>query len=125
MPGSKHDPGRTLGERLGHALAQFIFQRTLDAGIDRKGCGSVDLLFLEKQVHEGVAMSDLNNAVLEMRLQEKNLFLYDDPGARIEADSQAAKALQTLESERRALREVSAGPELAILRSTIFEARPT
>jgi len=43
------------------------------------GVAVFDLMFLERQVHEGVAVSDLNNAVLEMRRQEKNLFRYGKP----------------------------------------------
>jgi signal transduction histidine kinase len=40
-----------------------------------------DLIFVEKQVIKGEAISDLKDAVLEMRREEKNLFLYTDPQA--------------------------------------------
>lgn len=72
------------------------------------GIAVFDLLFLERQVREGVAVSDLNKAVLEMRRQEKNLFLYEDPAAWSEADRQAARALEILDAERGPLSEVAA-----------------
>jgi two-component system NtrC family sensor kinase len=71
------------------------------------GIAVFDLMFLERQVHEGVAVSDLNNAVLEMRRQEKNLFLYRDPDALIETGMHAAAALAILRSERTVLAKVS------------------
>ena len=37
-----------------------------------------DLLFLQRQVTEGEVVSNLKDAVLEMRREEKNLFLYAD-----------------------------------------------
>ena len=36
----------------------------------------LDLLFLERQVSEGKIISDLKDAIMEMRREEKNLFLY-------------------------------------------------
>ncbi len=55
-----------------------------------------DLLFLERQVTEGEVVSDLKDAVLEMRREEKNLFLYTDKGALLRADAHAADALKIL-----------------------------
>ena len=47
--------------------------------ITHGGIAVFDLLLLEHQLHEGMAISDLNNAVRGMRSQEKNhLFLYGD-----------------------------------------------
>lgn len=40
-----------------------------------------DLLFLERQVTQGEVVSDLKDAVMEMRREEKNLFLYADADA--------------------------------------------
>lgn len=56
-----------------------------------------DILFLERQVAEGVVVSDLKDAVKEMRLEEKNLFLYVDDEARLRADEHAATALKILQ----------------------------
>jgi signal transduction histidine kinase len=55
-----------------------------------------DLLFLERQVTEGEVVSDLKDAVLEMRREEKNLFLYTDEGALLRADIHAADSLKIL-----------------------------
>lgn len=55
-----------------------------------------DLLFLERQVTEGEVVSDLKDAILEMRREEKNLFLYADPDAFSRADEQAALSLKIL-----------------------------
>jgi len=71
------------------------------------GIAVFDLMFLEQQVHEGVAVSDLNNAVLEMRRQEKNLFLYGNPDALAETGMHAETALGILRNERAALATVS------------------
>ncbi len=55
-----------------------------------------DLLFLERQVAEGEVVSDLKDAVLEMRREEKNLFLYADADALLRADEYAADSLKIL-----------------------------
>jgi len=54
------------------------------------------LLFLERQVSEGKVVGDLKDAVLEMRREEKNLFLYADPDALNRADEQALLSLGIL-----------------------------
>ena len=56
-----------------------------------------DLLFLERQVTEGEVVSDLKDAVLEMRREEKNLFLYADADALIRADEYAVTSLRILQ----------------------------
>jgi len=56
-----------------------------------------DLLFLERQVSEGEIVSDLKDAVLEMRREEKNLFLYTDIDALLRADEYAASSLKILQ----------------------------
>ncbi len=56
-----------------------------------------DLLFLEQQVTEGEIVSDLRDAVFEMRREEKNLFLYKDTDALFRADEHAVFSLEILE----------------------------
>jgi signal transduction histidine kinase len=56
-----------------------------------------DLLFLERQVAEGEVVSDLKDAVLEMRREEKNLFLYADTDAFSRADEHATLSLRILQ----------------------------
>ncbi len=83
------------------------------------GIAVFELIFLERQVHEGVAVSDLNNAVLEMRRQEKNLFLYKDPDALTDAEMHAGAALEILRSEQSVLTTVSTTHLLASLADSI------
>jgi signal transduction histidine kinase len=59
----------------------------------------LDLLFLEKQVYEGVSVSDLNDLTLEMRREEKNLFLYGHVEALQAARRYAKKARGILTRE--------------------------
>ena len=59
-----------------------------------------DLLYLERQVAEGEVVSDLKDAVLEMRREEKNLFLYADADALLRADEYAATSLKILQEYR-------------------------
>jgi len=87
------------------------------------GIAVFDLLFLERQVYEGVAVSSLNASILEMRRQEKNLFLYADLGALAEADQLAAETLQTLHTEQPVFADVSNKDELHALESAIHEYR--
>lgn len=56
-----------------------------------------DLLFLERQVTEGEVVSDLKDAVLEMRREEKNLFLYTDTDAFTRADEYILLSLSILQ----------------------------
>lgn len=62
-----------------------------------------DLLFLERQVTEGEVVSDLKDAVLEMRREEKSLFLYADTDAFSRADEHAALSLRILQEYQTAL----------------------
>ncbi|MBT3048368.1 MAG: ATP-binding protein [Candidatus Thiodiazotropha sp.] len=57
---------------------------------------ALDLLFLQRQIREGEVVSDLQEAVLEMRREEKNLFLYADSEARSRADLYAESSLEIL-----------------------------
>ena len=63
----------------------------------------LDLLFLERQVREGEVVSDLKDAVLEMRREEKNLFLYTDNEALRRADLFAETSLVILREHKQAL----------------------
>lgn len=56
----------------------------------------LDLMFLERQVIEGQLAAELKDSVLEMRREEKNLFLYTDTDALTRADKHAEKSLQIL-----------------------------
>ncbi|HYQ72209.1 MAG TPA: hypothetical protein VET88_09815, partial [Gammaproteobacteria bacterium] len=87
------------------------------------GIAVFNLMFLERQVHEGVAVSDLNNAVLEMRRQEKNLFLYGDPDALGDTEMHAGTALAIVRNEHAALSTVSTTQLLATLAATIESYR--
>lgn len=59
----------------------------------------LDMLFLENRVHQGLVVAKLEYAVMEMRLQEKNLFLYGDREAGARADGYADQAQGLLSSE--------------------------
>lgn len=87
------------------------------------GIAVLDLMFLERQVYAGVAVSDLNDTVLEMRRQEKNLFLYADSTTLSQADGRAGKALDILEAEQTVLVEVSNPVELEALERSLGEYR--
>ncbi|MFW2439898.1 MAG: ATP-binding protein [Arenicellales bacterium] len=56
----------------------------------------LDLMFLERQVTKGEVVADLNASVLEMRREEKNLFLYTHPDALVKADEHASDSLKLL-----------------------------
>jgi two-component system NtrC family sensor kinase len=87
------------------------------------GIAVFDLLFLERQVHEGVAVSSLNASILEMRRQEKNLFLYADLAALAEADHLAAASLKAINTEQLVLVDVANKDELDTLKRAIHEYR--
>jgi len=70
------------------------------------------LLFLEHQVSEGKVVGNLKDAVLEMRREEKNLFLYADTAALTRADEHAALSLDILDEYNATLGAImgAAGP---------------
>ncbi len=70
-----------------------------------------DLLFLGRQVTEGSVVSNLKDAVLEMRREEKNLFLYADTEALSRADKYAADSLEILQNHRAFLGSIVQGPD--------------
>lgn len=65
-----------------------------------------DLWLLERQVAEGRAVAELRDAVLEMRREEKNLFLYGDDAAWRDADHRAAKSLAILRRHAESLDQI-------------------
>ncbi|MEJ2619932.1 MAG: ATP-binding protein [Candidatus Thiodiazotropha sp.] len=56
----------------------------------------LDLLFLQRQISEGKVVSDLQSAISEMRMEEKNLFLYADQTALARADLFADSSIDIL-----------------------------
>ena len=70
----------------------------------------LDLLFLEHQVTEGEVVSDLKDAVLEMRREEKNLFLYADDDAFSLTNEQAILSLSIINEYQDNLAEILPSP---------------
>jgi signal transduction histidine kinase len=62
-----------------------------------------DLLFLERKVTQEELVSDLKDAVLEMRREEKNLFLYGDREALERAGREATRSLRIVQQQRSTL----------------------
>ena len=63
------------------------------------GLGTIaflDLLFLENRISESTTVTTFKETVLEMRREEKNLFLYSDPDAHVRADAHATRLLALL-----------------------------
>lgn len=56
----------------------------------------LDLLFLESRIAESRIVTSLKDSVLDMRREEKNLFLYSDPDAHARADAHAVLLLESL-----------------------------
>ena len=79
----------------------------------------LDLLFLERQVTEGEAVSDLKDSVLEMRREEKNLFLYADIDAYSRADEHAAFSLDILQAHQAALAAIMSQSDSSFMANTI------
>ncbi len=65
-----------------------------------------DLLFLERQVTREEVVFDLRDAVLEMRREEKNLFLYGDRDALRRALFKAERSQQILQQQRTTLENI-------------------
>jgi signal transduction histidine kinase len=79
----------------------------------------LDLRFLERQVREGEVVSDLKDAVLEMRREEKNLFLYSDPQALTRAQEYAAVSLNILRKQKASLDAALPGSNLSATSSAL------
>ena len=65
-----------------------------------------DLLFLGRQLAEGEVVSNLKDEVLEMRRDEKNLFLYSDINALSRADEHAEFAQNILQDNDKTLSSI-------------------
>lgn len=70
-----------------------------------------DLLFLGQQVKEGGIVNDLKEEVLEMRREEKNLFLYSDSNALSRADEHAALSCKILQQHQKTLAAIIDKPD--------------
>lgn len=79
----------------------------------------LDLLFLERQVEQGITITNLETAIQDMRRDEKNLFLYQDTNAGREADKFAVVALQELVLAPQALAAVGNVLQVGQLRTTL------
>jgi signal transduction histidine kinase len=73
----------------------------------------LDLLFLQRQIREGEVVSNLMNAVSEMRREEKNLFLYADREARSRTDLSAESSLNILRKYEASLAALMQQPDLS------------
>ncbi len=101
-----------LGSLRGKITSAYI---ALAVGIVMLGVVAyLDLLFLERQVTEGEVVSDLKDTVLEMRREEKNLFLYADIDALSRADEHAAASLEILQDYQTALSAINRDFDLLI-----------
>ncbi|MBW9261491.1 MAG: hypothetical protein K1566_03570 [Candidatus Thiodiazotropha sp. (ex. Lucinisca nassula)] len=72
-------------------------------------------MFLEQQVTEGEVVTDLKGAVLEMRREEKNLFLYNDNEALTRANEYAVSALDIVRRYKTSLGQIMGRPKSSIL----------
>jgi signal transduction histidine kinase len=79
----------------------------------------LDLLFLERQVTEGEVVSDLKDSVLEMRREEKNLFLYTDMEALSRADGHAVDSLAILQEQQATLDAILPDSNLSVTISSL------
>jgi signal transduction histidine kinase len=86
---------------------------------------SADLLFLERHVHEGVAVSAFQETAQEMRRHEKNYFLYrarGEAGADLAA-ARAAAAQMAASLDSADLVAVARGDELSALKQALGRYR--
>lgn len=70
----------------------------------------LDMLFLENRVQEGVVVANLEYSIMEMRRQEKNLFLYSDQGAGREAGALATHASRLVREEDALFQQLGEAP---------------
>jgi C4-dicarboxylate-specific signal transduction histidine kinase len=83
----------------------------------------LDLLFLEQRVEQGMAVTNLEATVQDMRREEKNLFLYRDATAGREADKLAGQALGWLTEAPEALAAVGQPLQLRQLHTVLNDYR--
>ena len=89
-----------------HRKITFAFSSLAVLVVGVAALAFLDLLFLERQVEQGITITTLETAIQDMRREEKNLFLYQDVSAGQAADTFAATALQTLQTSPQTLAEV-------------------
>lgn len=82
-----------------------------------------DLLFLERQVAEGEVVTDLKDTILEMRREEKNLFLYEDTDALYRAIERADSSLKILQGNLPALKKIIHKGDLPSMLETLNNYR--
>jgi len=90
-----------------HRKITFAFSSLAVLVVGVAALAFLDLLFLERQVEQGITITTLETAIQDMRREEKNLFLYQDVSAGQAADTFAATALQTLQTSPQTLAEVA------------------
>ena len=66
----------------------------------------IDMLYLDSRVYQGIAVSRIEHAVIEMRLHEKNLFLYKDDAAGLNTDKFAVLAMNQLKNEKETIKDL-------------------
>ena len=78
-----------------------------------------DLRYLERRIGSGVVIYEFLDAVLEVRLQEKNFFLYANERNLQSALDYAGKAEGILKANRRAFLALQSAPELRAMESLL------
>jgi len=102
-----------------HRKITFAFSSLAVLVVGVAALAFLDLLFLERQVEQGITITNLETAIQDMRREEKNLFLYQDTNAGKEADKFAANALQELQASPQALAEVGNVLQVGQLHTTL------
>lgn len=74
-----------------------------------------DLVFLERQIAEGKVVTDLKDAMLEMRREEKNLFLYGDAEAFVGVRRHAERIKKVVGERRDSLSAILSSEDVARL----------
>lgn len=82
-----------------------------------------DLMFLQRQVTEGEVVSNLKDAVLEMRREEKNLFLYADDETLSRVNGFVDASLDILDRHAGVLGEIMRGYEPSSMTRSLIEYR--
>jgi signal transduction histidine kinase len=82
-----------------------------------------NMAYLEQRVDQGLVVSRLEHGVMEMRLQEKNLFLYNNLAAGEEARLQAAAVMALMDAEQAQLVSLSDAALLARFRQILADYR--
>ncbi len=81
----------------------------------------LDMLYLENRVHDGVVVANLEYTLMEMRRQEKNLFLYRDRTAGGEALALVAKASSQIAREKMVFNRMGSTELIGELQRTLEE----